>query len=101
MHNVSRAKKTRRQAYTEQLATRIETIRAGLGIEPKELAKRLKIPFQTYRAYEEGRRMMPPYVMVDLCRLSGHGPWFVLTGEPERDAPVGGPDTSRLKALRL
>jgi DNA-binding transcriptional regulator YiaG len=97
MYAVKPTRKTRRQAYTEQLSGRIETIRVGMGLEPKDMAKRLKLPFETYRSYEEGRRCMPPYLLADLIRISGHGPWFVLTGEPENKAPHQGVETGELQ----
>jgi DNA-binding transcriptional regulator YiaG len=101
MYVVSRQSKTPRQAYTKQLAGRIETIRVGMGITPQEMAKRLKLQFQTYRSYEEGRRMMPPYTIAKLARISGHGPWFILTGEPESSAPRGGAETGSYSKLRV
>jgi DNA-binding transcriptional regulator YiaG len=60
MYGVAQPRKlTARKAYTEQLAGRIEAIRVGMGLKPKEMAKRLKLKFETYRAYEEGRRRRP------------------------------------------
>lgn len=101
MYMVKAGKRTKRQAYTHQLGGRIETIRVGMGIEPKEMAKRLNLKWETYRSYEEGRRCAPPYVLADLCRLSGHHPWFVLTGEPERNSPTAGVKPQRLRPVSV
>jgi DNA-binding XRE family transcriptional regulator len=101
MYDVSSPKVSRRRAYTEKLAGRIETIRAGMGLEPAEMAERLKLKYETYRSYENGERCMPPYVIVDLIRISGHGAWFVLTGEADTSAPPTAPETGRHKRLSV
>lgn len=64
------------------------------------MAKALTLGYETYRAYENGARCMPPYVIADLVRLSGHGPWFVLTGEPDSSPPrrPGNGQSKRLNA---
>src|SRR5688572_26481778 len=66
MYDVAGQRISRRRAYTEQLAGRIETIRVGMGLEPKDMARRLKLKYETYRSYENGERCAPPYVLVDL-----------------------------------
>lgn len=94
-------KRTRRRAYTEQLAGRIETIRVGMGLEPRQMAKRLKLKYETYRSYENGERCAPPYVLADLVRVSGHGAWFVLSGEADGMAPPTPPETGKHRALSV
>lgn len=101
MYGVAGKRVSRRRAYTEQLAGRIETIRVGMGVDPKEMAKRLKLKYETYRSYENGERCMPPFVIVDLIRISGHGAWFVLTGEADSSAPPPAPETGRHRALNV
>lgn len=101
MYDVAVKRENRRRDYTEQLAGRIETIRVGMGLEPKDMARRLKLKYETYRSYENGERCMPPYVIVDLIRISGHGAWFVLTGEADSAAPPPAPETGRHRALTV
>lgn len=88
MYDVKAPEDTRRRAYTEKLSVRIEAIRNGLNLEPKEMAEKLNLNYETYRSYENGERMMPPYVMVDLVKVSGYSAWFVLNGEPEKREPL-------------
>ena len=88
MYDVKSSEASRRRAYTAKLCVRIEAVRNGMNLEPKELADKLGIPYETYRSYENGERMMPPYVMVDLVRVSGYSAWFVLNGEPEKHESV-------------
>ena len=99
MYDVASSRRTRRKAYTEKLSGRIETIRVGMGLEPKDMARRLGLKYETYRSYENGERCMPPYVMVDLIRMSGHGAWFVLTGEAEDLAPDPPAETGRNRVI--
>ena len=101
MYGVAGQRITRRRAYTEKLAGRIETIRVGMGLEPKDMAKRLKLNYETYRSYENGERCAPPYVLVDLVRISGHGAWFVLSGEADGMAPDRPTETGKHRALKV
>jgi transcriptional regulator with XRE-family HTH domain len=101
MYDVTGHRLSRRRVYTEKLAGRIETIRVGMGLEPKVMAKRLGLKYETYRSYENGQRLMPPYLLVELIKISGHGAWFVLTGEADNLAPPPAPETGNHRALRV
>lgn len=72
--------------YKEAYRRRIKAAREAMGLDRKEMAKRLQMGLDAYRKCEN-RSGLPLHLVPRFCELTGHGPWYILTGQPEVYSP--------------
>jgi ribosome-binding protein aMBF1 (putative translation factor) len=90
-----RKKKPRREPARRKIdpwdrafGTRLQIARAGAKLSQQRMADKLEVPLDTYQKYEHGKRSFPKHLIEKVVRLTQHGPWFLLTGEPEAHCPA-------------
>ena len=68
--------------YKRDFAQRLKGIREAAGYTSSDFAKALGLLPNSYSKYEsrEGS-LLPMQSISDVCLLTGHNPWFVLTGQ--------------------
>lgn len=76
-----------RGRYAKELGRRLEMARQAASLSQQEMADALGLKLDTYQRYESGARHFPAALIPDVCRISGFGPWFMLTGQPDHKAP--------------
>lgn len=72
---------------------RLKGAREAKGLSQPQMAEKLGMPVDTYQKYEQGKRSFPKHQIADVIRITGHGPWYMLTGEPEANCPTNQPRT--------
>lgn len=85
--------------YKRDFAQRLKGIRESAGYKTAEFAKALGVEPNSYSKYEcrEGS-LLPMQYISEVCLLTGHDPWFVLTGQA--NMPTGRFVVTRLKDRR-
>lgn len=73
-------------SYREAFIRRLRVIREAADYTQEEFAAKLGISQGRYKQYET-RSLPPLHLVPEICRITGHDPWFVLTGQPEGQAP--------------
>ena len=79
-------KESTKTKFKAGYAMRLKMARQDAGYTQKEFAKLLDIPPDTYSKYER-RSELPPSLLVAVCNITGHDPWFFLTGKPSFSPP--------------
>jgi len=79
--------------YKNEFCLRLRVIRESCGYTQEEFAKLLGISRDTYSKYEY-RSLLPHHLIPVVCELSGHDPWFLLTG---KSATLTAPEKTALK----
>lgn len=77
--------------WDKKFGERLKVSREGASLSQQAMADALKIPVDTYQKYEHGRRSFPKHRLAEIVRITRHGPWFLLTGEPEAECPANQP----------
>lgn len=72
--------------YLKSFCARIASAREGAGYTQQEMADALGIKRDAYSKYEF-RSLMPHHLIPAFCRLTGFGPWYILTGQPDTGQP--------------
>ena len=71
--------------YTEAFCARVRGARAAAGYNQVEMAKELRIRRDRYAKYEN-RSLMETQFIAAFAKITGHDPWFILTGQPRQEA---------------
>lgn len=74
--------------WDKKFGERLKVSREGARLSQQEMADALAIPVDTYQKYEHGRRSFPKHRLAEIVKITRHGPWFLLTGEPESECPA-------------
>lgn len=72
--------------YKKAYRLRIRAAREAMNLDRKEMAERLRMGLDAYRKCEN-RSGLPLHLVPRFCELTGHGPWYILTGQPEVYSP--------------
>lgn len=67
---------------------RTRMIRDSADYTQVSMATALGVDRETYKQYET-RTPLPHDLIPRFLELTGHDPWFLLTGRPQREAPKG------------
>jgi DNA-binding XRE family transcriptional regulator len=84
--NVSVAKKKADTLYRQAFLSRTKAMRKGAGFKQAGMAKALGIEAEAYAKYEQ-RTMLPHHLIAPFCELTGHDPWFLITGKGPAHKP--------------
>lgn len=95
--NIGRmAERTKTPAkYKTAFCQRIANARDSAGFTQETMGKALGIGRDRYAKYET-RSLMPHHLLVEFCKLTGHHPWYILTGQASPKSP--GTDPSQRSA---
>lgn len=77
--------------WDQKFGDRLKIAREGAGFSQEAMAELLMMKPDTYQKYEQGKRSFPKHRLAEIIRITRHGPWFLLTGEPEGDCPAAQP----------
>ena len=58
------------------------------NLSQQEMADYLGMPLNTYQKYENGKRSFPKHLIPRVVQKTLHGPWLLLTGEPDNLCPA-------------
>ena len=67
--------------FKKRFCERLKAIRLSSGKTQQEMAVLLGVKLNAYSKYEY-RTLLPQYLIMRLVEITGHNPWFILTGEP-------------------
>jgi len=84
--NVSVASKKADKLYHQAFLRRTREMRDGAGFTQETMAKALHITKDAYAKYER-RTLMPHHLIARFCELTGHDPWFLITGKGPAHKP--------------
>lgn len=72
--------------YKREFQTRLAGMRKAIGMSQAEFAAALGLEAPTYAKYES-RSLPPMHLLPKICELTGHGAWYLLTGQPDSRGP--------------
>lgn len=75
-------KEISKSEFKSDLALRLKMARKAAGYTQKQFAKALGIDEPDTYAKYENRSQLPMHLLSRVCQLTGHDPWYFLTGEP-------------------
>ena len=91
MNMATRKKPTKKRSrkanpWDKAFGQRLQNARGSLS--QQEMADYLELQLNTYQKYEKGARTFPKDLIAKVVRKTGHGPWLLLTGEPDHLCPA-------------
>ncbi len=77
-------KSTTPAQYKKTFIARLKAIREAAGYTQTEFARGLGLKDRDAYAKYESRSLLPHHLITKVCDLTGHDPYFLLTGNPPK-----------------
>ena len=77
--------------YKRLFCERVRNARKSMNLDQAEMATMLGIKPDTYGKYEK-RSLLPHHLIPRWCEITGHDPWYLLTGRPAHSRPQAPPE---------